>query len=573
MHVDFLTLACLRNDLDALVGGRAQQVVLPDDLSVGIELYAREVGRRFLLLSAQAQQARALLTEEKLRRGVEKETPLLLLLRKYVRGAHLVGVFQPPWERVLELHFEGAEGSVRLLAEIMGRHSNVVLVAPDGRVLEAVKRVGPEVNRYRVTLPGKPYVPPPPQPNKRIPTTLDAAAWRSILAAAAPEAPLASLLLQTLSGTSPTVARELAARAAGNAEAAVGSVTPAALADAVSALFAPMETGNWSPSVALDAEGVVVAFAPYRLTQVPSDEATVEPVATISEGIQRYVAARARGRDAYAAARRSVGALLDDARGRAAATLHQLAQQAVTPEEAERLREAGELLLAYQWQVRRGAGEVTVPDAEGRPRTIPLDPTLSPVENAQAYFRRYEKAKRAAEEVPARREEVEGQAAYLDQLATDLALAENRPEIEAVRAALVEAGFVKAARPKAAGAVRGPLRLEIEGFVILIGRNARQNEEVTFARAASDDLWLHARGVPGAHVIIKRAGGEPPSSVLQRAAELAAYYSQTRGSTEVAVDVTERRFVTRMRGAGPGMVHYRQEHTLHVSPRGPDEEE
>lgn len=571
MHVDFLTLACLRDDLDALVGGRAQRVVLPDDLSVGIELYAREVGRRFLLLSAHPQSARALLTEEKLRRGVEKESPLLLLLRKYVRGGHLVGVFQPPWERVLDLHFEGAEGPIRLLAEIMGRHSNVVLVGLDGRVLEAVKRIGPEINRYRVTLPGKPYVPPPPQANKRIPTALDAAGWRGLLTGAAQEAPLATLLLHTLAGTSPTMARELATRAAGQAEALAAQATPDALVAAVAGLFAPLEEGGWTPSVALDPDGTVTAFAPYWLTQFASDGATVEPVATISAGMARFFAARLSG-DAYAAARRRVGDLLEDARARAGAILHQLAQQTVTPDEVERLREAGELLLAYQWQVARGAGEVTVPDAEGQPQTISLDPTLSPVENAQAYFRRYEKAKHAAEEVPARRDEVEAQMAYLDQLATDLALAETRPEIEAVRAALVEAGYVRAPRPKAGGAVRGPLQLEVEGFAILVGRNARQNEAVTFERAAGDDLWLHARGVPGAHVIVKRAGHELPPAVVQRAAELAAYYSQARGSTEVAVDVTERRYVTRMRAAGPGIVHYREERTLHVSPRAPDEE-
>ncbi|HYN89030.1 MAG TPA: NFACT family protein, partial [Ardenticatenaceae bacterium] len=437
MHVDFLTLACLRDELDAFVDGRVQQVVLPDDLSVGLELYARGAGRRFLLLSAHPQYARALLSDEKLRRGVEKETPLLLLLRKYVRGARLAGLFQPPWERVLDLRFESAEGASRLLVELMGRHSNVVLAGADGRVLEAIKRVGPEVNRYRVTLPGKPYVPPPPQANKLVPTSLDRSGWQALLDGADPEGPLAPLLLQKLAGTSPTLAREMAARAAGDPDGTVADATPERLIAAVAELFAPLESGAWAPSVALDDEERVVAFAPYELTHLAAEDARVETVASIGEAVARAFEARLTG-DAYAAARRRVASLLDEARGRIAAARHQLERQSVAPEELDRLREAGELLLAYGWQAPARARELVVPDAEGQPRTIALDPALSPVENAQAYFRRYEKAKRAAEAVPVRQDEVEAQLAYLEQLASDLALAESRPEIVGLTADLAK---------------------------------------------------------------------------------------------------------------------------------------
>lgn len=580
MHVDFLTLACLRDELDRFVDGRAQQAMMLDDLSVGLELYSHEAGRKYLVLSAQAQYARALMMAEKVRRGVEKETPLLLLLRKYIRGAHLTGVFQPPWERMLDLHFQGAEGDVRLIVEIMGKLSNIVMVGADGQVMEAVKRIGSDVNRYRVTLPGKPYVLPPPQ-KKPAPTALDVDDWRALLDKADPSMPLADLVRRECAAMSGTLAREIAARATGTADMVVGPATATGLVAAIAELFAPLDGGAWSPSLARDEEGAVIAFAPYVLTQFDADEATVEPVAVLSQAMAAYFEARVTG-DAYAAARRIVRGLVEDARGRIAGMARELARQAVAPADVEALREAGELLLAYQWQVRRGEREATLPDYQGESRTITLDPTLTPVENANAYFRRYDKAKRAADEVPVRQAEVEAQLAYLDQLATDLVLAESRPEIEAVRVALSEGGYLKEAvkRPKASPS-GGPLRVEVPDsdhperatFLILVGRNSRQNEEVTFGRASPDDLWLHARAVSGAHVIIKRAGRQTPAGVVQRAAELAAYYSQARGATEVAVDITERRHVNRLRGGGPGLVTYREEVTQHVVPRGPHDDD
>ncbi|MFL7794250.1 MAG: NFACT family protein, partial [Anaerolineae bacterium] len=159
MNVDYLTLACLRDHLDSLLGARVQHAVLPDELSVGLELYAGQ--RAQLLISADPQHPRMLLAPHKLRRGVEIETALLLLLRKWIRGSKLVDITQPEWERILELHFEGPTGPCRLIAELIGRYSNIILVGPDGNVLDAARHVGPTKNRYRVILPSRPYQPPP----------------------------------------------------------------------------------------------------------------------------------------------------------------------------------------------------------------------------------------------------------------------------------------------------------------------------------------------------------------------------------------------------------------------------
>jgi predicted ribosome quality control (RQC) complex YloA/Tae2 family protein len=195
---------------------------------------------------------------------------------------------------------------------------------------------------------------------------------------------------------------------------------------------------------------------------------------------------------------------------------------------------------------------------------------MTAVENAQAYFRRYDKARRGAEKIPALLKELQTEKAYLEQLEADLMLAESRPEIDAVRESLAAAGWAPQRRRRAAARqVRGPRRFEVEGFPIFVGRNARQNEQVTFERGGPEDLWLHVRGLPGAHVVIKRGRQTVPETVIQRAAELAAYYSRARHSeTQVSVDVTERRFVRRVRGKYPGLVTYRNERTLWVRVMG-----
>lgn len=569
MYVDYLTLACLRDRLDALLGARVQQIVLPDDLSVGLELYA---GQRFpLLMSAHPQHARMLLTPHKLRRGVDAETPLLQSLRKWVRGARLVDVTQPAWERILTLHFEGQTGPCRLVVELIGRYSNVILVGPDGCVLAATKYIGPELNRYRVTLPARPYQPPPTPPGRRPPTEATANEWASYRGGAGvcqPGEPLHRLLTGRLLGVSPMAAREIATRAMGDPEAAVRDLAPEALATAIAELFAPVYgNGSWSPHVAVDADLDVIAFTPYEPHQFARMPVIrhIEPASDINDAMWRYFQQQLTA-DPYSAARRQIQSLLDEARSRVERVLAQLQFQVVDAAEIDALREAGELLLTYQGQVKYGAHEVTLPNYAGEPRAITLDPTLTPVENAQAYFRRYRKATRAAEEIEGRIAALAPDLAYVEQLAADLALAEARPEIEAVRDALTDAGWApKTRRPRSSGQAAGPRRFEMDGFTIYVGRNARQNETLTFKRAEPDDVWLHVRGRPGAHVIVKSGGRDVPEKVIRRAAELAAFYSPARGEAQVDVDVTERRFVRRVRGGHPGLVTYKHERTVRVA--------
>ncbi len=565
MFFDALTAACIAAELrETILGGRVQRVLLPDSLSIGLEIYAHRQ-RHYLLASAHAEQGRIHLAPEKLRRGVEKTTGLLQLLRKYGRGAILSTVEQPPFERILRLELDHPQwGCSTLVVEVMGRHSNIILVDATGRVLDAVKRVGPHLSR-RPILPGRPYTPPPPQ-SKLPPSELTEYRLRQILTAAEPEAPLWRVLVGGLRGMSPLLAREIAFRALGHPQAAVAQVerlTP--LLETIAGLLAPLRDGQWQPSLALE-EGRPVAYAPYPLTH----RDRWQPMPSMSRAIAAYTAAVADA-DPYAAARRSVRAEIDTARARLERRRAALERTLREAAQAEQWRRWGESILAYAHTITPGRRELRAETDAGE-EVIPLDPAKSAVENAQGYFARYRKAKRAAEEGPARLEEVDLALRDLEQLETDLALAVDRSEIDRVRTMLAEAGFIKPPRRKGPSAGSGqPLRLTSpDGLPILIGRNSRQNDTVTFRLAKGDDWWFHARGVPGAHVIVRGGGrDELPPDTIRRAAELAAYFSRRRDEAQVEVDYTRRRYVRRIRGAAPGLVTYRQEQTIRVAPRGP----
>jgi predicted ribosome quality control (RQC) complex YloA/Tae2 family protein len=567
MFFDALTMACVADELrTTLLGGRVQQVLLPDPLSVGLEIYAQHQ-RHYLLASAHADLGRLLLASEKLRRGVEKETGMLLLLRKYVRGAILSTIEQPPFERILHLALDHPEwGATELVVEVMGRHSNVILVGAGSRVLDAVKRVGPHMSPTRPILPGQPYVPPPPQA-KLSPRDLTEYRLQQILAADEESEQVWQVLVRGLQGMSPLLARELAFRALGHPRAIVAQVERIApLLEAIQELLSPLAGGQWQPTLVLE-QGEPVAYAPYPVTH----RGKPQPMTSMSRAIEVYTAAAASA-DPYAAAKRPVREAIARARARLEhrrAALERSLQEAA---EADQWRQWGEWILAYAHTVTPGQTEVVAETGDGEPLHIPLDPDRSAVDNAQAYFTRYRKAQRAVEGGPARLKETHLALRDLEQSETDLDLAASRPEIDEVRAALVDAGHVRAKRAKSSRAAHSqPLSLTSpDGFAILVGRNSRQNDEVTFRRASGDDWWFHARGVPGSHVIVRAAGQEMPGSTIERAAELAAYFSRSRNEPDVVVDYTQRRHVRRIPGAAPGLVTYSQELTLRAIPRGPD---
>lgn len=569
MHYDALTLAAVADELNHTIrGGRVQQVLLPDAHSVGMEIYA-DRQRRYLLLSAHPQASRVHLSEQKLRRGVDKETPLLLLLKKYVRGAMLEAVRLPvAYDRLLALDFDHPQhGATTLMAEPMGRLSNLILLDGGGRILDLLKRVPPGENAQRVLLPKRPYTPPPAQ--AKLPPLDDGSPdyYARLGEVLAPGGRLWRALVDGVEGISPTLAREIAWRVTGDANGDAASGQIAALAAALQELWRLPENREWSPGLILDDEEGIAGFAPYEVHFADD----FLPTQSISEAIARFYGEAERdaagSADAYAGTRNGVAALLRQAEERIARQLAALAEDEPAPGEPAHLRAQAEWLLALQSQVQPGQRELIVPLGEEEMR-ISLSGKETPVEQAERMFDRAAKMERAAVAIPERRAQLEADREYLAQLQSDLALAQNQPEIATVREGLREAGYLRqrpGRRPKVAPDRSRPLRfLTDEGFAILVGRNARQNEIVTFDEAGSNDLWLHVRDAPGSHVVV-RSGGQPVGEEsLRAAAQLAAWHSRLRGERGVAVAVTERRFVTRAPGGRPGLVHVRNEDTLVV---------
>jgi predicted ribosome quality control (RQC) complex YloA/Tae2 family protein len=636
-----------------LTGARIDTIIAPTGYAIAVQCYApgapagqgqmAQGGQnRWLYLSAHPQLARVHLTALKPAR-IDSEPPaFVMLLRKYLEGTRIASIVQPRWERIIELvasHRAGQDAEeqirYRLIIEVMGRMSNIIFCDEQGRILGSLKHVGADINRYRVIAPNVPYVPPPPQQRavagqslpRLDPATVTAGELqqaaseeKSLLAqtrstapakpsrkARQPEQPLLwQLLTKHLSGFGQLIAREAVYRTTGSIDAplpqdALAGVTQDAwdeLAWNVRDLASLLDTRAWRPQLVErsvpGAAPAPLAFAPYALEQfaeMPGVRARAMP--TINAAIDEYYAG-AEWRDAMESVRAPVRRVLQSQLERCRRKAGALRQQLTITEEAGTYRLWGDLLLAHQQEIRQGQASAVLQNYfagdEGAPAvTVPLDPRFDAAGNANRLFHKYHKLRRALELIPGQIEQNAVELATVEQLLTDLALAETPAEAALVKAEVQEAGYLRGkkvmdarkASQKGKGSKQGkgkkgkpvppgggvPLHVQSrDGFTMLIGKNSRQNEEVTFRQAASNDVWLHARGVPGAHVIIKAGGRDIPRSTIAQAASLAAYYSQARGSTNVPVDYTLQRHVRHMKGGGPGMVIYERERTLYAEP-------
>lgn len=393
-----------------------------------------------------------------------------------MRDSLLVAIEQPDWERLLVFKFEHAEfGTTHLVAELIGRWANVLLLRPAGkekgkvehgerrveseewRVLECVHRYRPQDGASRPALPGQLYAPPPAQTGWP-PDTLTEHQLRQVLDEAPPDAPLWRVLVDGLLGLSPQMARELVFRALGNAQAKVehtAEVTP--ILEAVAGFADLLQSGGWQPCLARDKVGNPVAFAPYLLTYRTDVE--IEPIESISLAVERFYGERTQtAGDQYATARRQVASSVERAAKALRRRQEAIQRELRSPEEIARLRASGEWILALATQIAPRQTELRLP-AEVAFDAITLDPALSPADNAAAYFKRYRKAKRGLEMNRGRVAAVAAELAYVEQLAADLGLAADRGEIDAVRSALVDAGYLRQPSPPSIAPAKGPRRV------------------------------------------------------------------------------------------------------------------
>lgn len=613
MNYDVVTMAAVAAELERLVGSRVARVDQPAALTVILELYGGRSTHR-LLLCADAALARAHLTTARYENPA-RPPAFCQLLRSRLDGARLTEVAQCPLERHLVLGFSAPfavqDGGFALHVEVMGRHSNIVLVGSDGRVVDAVKRVGADRSRVRQILPSLEYSPPPPRaPLLALPASAEEVAAALERAAeraqaegargragdrAAGRVPDPVQLLQTaLPWLGPVLAREVAWRA-GLADAAAAGPAGARgedaqrLAAALEWLWAALEGRAFAPRTYHDADGAPTAFAALPLAHLAALEE--RPAPTMNEALDRYYAAR------------EVRAALDGERAAltAAVSAHlkrlekKLALQLESAGELQRageLRRWGELLTAALHAIEPGAKEALVPDfaAPGAPPVlIPLDPRLSAAANAQRLFARYRRARRTGEASSREAARSRAEFDYLESVLMAIETAGAVADLAEIRDELAQAGYQPARQsarrggkvqaraparrpsPPAAAPPGQPLRfVSSDGLTILIGRNNKQNDYLTLRLASPDDVWLHVKDAPGTHVVLRLPPRqEPPDTSLLEAAAAAAYFSRLRHDRAAGVDYTRCRYVRKPRGAKPGMVIYDHHHTLMVAPALP----
>jgi predicted ribosome quality control (RQC) complex YloA/Tae2 family protein len=657
MHIDAITLAAIADEWRTLlIGARIDTIIQPTEHAIAIQCYApaRVIGEqdvpqeragqnRWLYLSVHPQFARVHLTALKPQKIASEPPPFVMLLRKYLEGAHIKSITQPRWERVLEIiaSYRSSPDNdervrFRLILEIMGRVSNIILCNDQGIILGSLKRIGSDINRYRTIAPGVSYVPPPPQQRTlanqtlpRLEPTIVTAAQLAICAnevnaaqaeveseqagkrtARKLEQPkLWQLLTRHLLGWSPLLAREAVFRATEDPETPVESANEAIweeLAWNIRTLAALYDQHHWQPqlvermvlaegaaTVSVSSQSSPIAFAPYILKQyarVPTVQ--ICSMSSINVLLDEYYG-RAEWRDAVESLRAPLRKILQTQRDRCKRKAEHLQQEMVASEEATQYRLYGDLLLAHQYEVQQGQQTIElqnyfVEDGSLPLVKVPLDPRYDTISNANRYFNKYHKLRRALELVPAQIEQNRAEQATIEQFLVDLMLADNVAEIALVKAEVQTAGYMRgkpvidkrtqkiSKKDKKGKASKGkpvppgggvPISVQSrEGFTLLVGKNSRQNEDVTFHQATAHDIWLHARGVAGAHVIIKAAGREISRSTIEQAATLAAYYSEARGTTSAPVDYTLQRHVRHMKGGGPGLVIYERERTIYVEP-------
>ncbi len=567
MPFDGLTLGLIARELNAtLAGGRIDRIVQPerDELILTV----RSGGaNHMLLLSASAGCARAHLTE------VKKSSPLepfnlCMLMRKHLSGARIVEIRQAESDRILEIEIEhldelGDRARKRIVCEFMGKHSNLIFVSADGRIIDSARRVTEAISSVREVLPGLRYERPP--AHGKIP--FDRVSAENLCAALAGKSgALHKLISANISGMSAQTARELAFRACGNADAHADECDLMAVAESVAAELARIP-GEVAPAVLYGPDGRpadAVAFA-YRSCAALRGE----PFPTISAAMDEFYRSRDRAErisQKSAAIHRTLKTNIERCERKLALQREAL----LGAERMEEYRVSGELLTANLHLAEKGMTSVSLPnyyDPEMKEIEIKLDVKLSPAQNAQRYFKLYQKARNArtlaAEQIERTTEELN----YLEGQMDNLGKCSGESELAELRAELEKFGYLRRSanrRTMKQLPPSQPMKFAApSGETILVGKNNLQNDKLTFS-ADPEEIWLHAKDMPGSHVII--VGAKPSDEAILYAAKLAAAYSRGARSSNVPVDYTKRRFVKKPSGAKPGFVIYTNQRTLYVTP-------
>ena len=565
MAIDSLTLTAALRELERdLVGARTDKIQQPER-DVFILTMRTKSGNRKLLVSAGTGSARVHFTT-RARDNPASPPMFCMLLRKHLSGAKVVAVEQPYLERACSIVFEatdqvGRTVERRLVVEMMGKTPNVILCGEDGRIIDCVRKVDSDMSEKRQLLPGLFYRDPPSDGKADLfsATEGDIA---GVLAGASGRA--ADWIRATFSGFSPMMSRETAFRCFGGVDADV-SCAPADAAARLKAFADEIKNAS-APFILYEGDEAVDISCVPILQYGPSRESRREP--DFSVMLDRFFTG---GEIARRTAQRaqSMVRTITNLRDRTARKLAYQAEELKETEDRERYRRAGDIIQANLYRIKRGDSTLTAEDfyaEEPAETVIQLDPKLSPHKNAEKYYKKYAKAKNARIALSEQMREGEKELAYLESVLEELSRASGEKDLEEIRAELVEGGYIRENdKKKNQQTSSAPYKFTSStGVPISVGKNNRQNDNLTFKTAFRGDTWLHAQKIHGAHVVI--TSDEPDDTTLLEAASLAAYFSQGRDAGAVDVDYTKARNVKKPSGSKPGMVVYTDYKTLRVRP-------
>lgn len=568
MAFDAFFLSAVLEEVRArCTGARIDKIHQPSRDTLILHLRCRE-GREKLLFAANPTAPRLHLTTASPENPAEPPM-FCMLLRKHLLGAKLVEITQPPMERAATFTFDctdemGFPVQKRLVAELMGRTCNLYLLSPEGRILDCLRRIGLDESAKRAALPGLMYQEPE-AVTKQDPALLDFEGYRDVLSKPGVDI-LADRLMDELGGLSPLVCREAALFAAGSTDARMDALDADSTADKL-ALFFHEHLNHPAPCYYALPDGTPKQFAFCPIRQYGG----CQKAESFGALLDMYYTVRDR-KDAMRQKSQAVRKTVQNLCTRLTRKLAIQEKELEATYDRERLRQLGDILTANIHKIVKGQAVVQCEDfydEDMKVIDIPISPILSPQQNAAKFYKDYARMKNAEKELTKQLELGENELNYLKSVLEELNRAQTEAELEEIRRELQDGGYLRAetGKKRIKQGRLAPMRFEsTDGYPIYVGRNNRQNDELTFKLARKDDIWCHASKVHGSHVIISCGGTVPPDNTVTQAAQLAAYYAETSGGQNIPVDVTAVKQVKKIPNGKPGMVIYHTYKTVIANP-------
>ena len=567
MAFDAFFLSAVMDEVrEKTADARVDKIHQPSRDTVILQLKCRE-GRQKLLFALNPTAPRLHLTASNPENPAEPPM-FCMLLRKHLLGARLTGMEQIPMERCAMFTFDcidemGDHVNKTLVAELMGRTCNLYLLSPEGRIIDCLRRIGLDESARRAALPGLMYQKPEPI-TKENPGDWEEKDYVNLLAGAGADL-LSDRLMDHLGGLSPLVCREAALYAAGSTDARVEGMDAETVAEKLN-LFFREHLNHPAPNYYCQADGTPKQFAFCPIRQYGG----CERAASFGQLMDMYYTVRDRS-DAMRQKSQSVRKTVQNLCTRITRKLAIQEKELAATFDRERLRQLGDIVTANIHRIVKGQTSISCEDFYDENMAvidIPISPILSPQQNAAKFYKDYAKLKNAEKELTRQMELGEQELHYLKSVLEELNRAETDAELEEIKQELQAGGYLRPdGKKKQKQAKLKPMAFtSTDGYQIYVGRNNRQNDELTFKAARKDDIWCHASKVHGSHVIISCAGVTPPDDTITQACQLAAYYAETTAGRNIPVDVTPVKQVKKVPGAKPDMVIYHTYRTVIVNP-------